>query len=365
MSKPIREYRFQFGLFASQVLIQEALPEFEELRRLLFPDPPHPPLCFVCDAHTEALARRIRGNQASPCCVLPPGEEAKTWASVERILKTALDAGLGRDAFFVAVGGGVVSDLTAFAASVYMRGGRLCLIPTTLLGMADAALGGKTGIDLFGIKNLAGTFYPASLICLSLESLASLPKGEWKSGMAELIKAAILEEDGTLFARMRALKDGMARGSVFDGGGGLLEALARAVEIKGRIVEADPRETGSQRALLNLGHTFGHALEASAGLGRVSHGEAVAWGMVRAGALGRALGITPADRERAVRELILAYGYETRSPHPLMGDKKGFMRALGGDKKKKDGKAVFVVPAERGARLIALDLRDPRAQSLW
>ena len=365
MSKPIREYRFQFGPFASQVLIQEALPDFEELGRLLRPDTPAPPLCLVCDAHTEALARRIGGNRALPYCVLPPGEGAKTWASVERILKTALDAGLGRDAFFIAIGGGVVSDLTAFAASVYMRGARLCLIPTSLLGMVDAALGGKTGIDLFGIKNLAGTFYPASLICLALESLSSLPPGEWKSGMAELIKAAVIEDDGTLFARMQALKDGMVPGSDLDGGGGLLDALARGVAIKGRIVEADPQETGSQRALLNLGHTFGHALEASAGLGRISHGEAVAWGMVRAGALGRALGITPAGREQAVRELILAYGYEIRSPHPLMGDREGFMRALGGDKKKKDGKAVFVVPGERGAQLIALDLGDPCIQSLW
>jgi 3-dehydroquinate synthase len=220
---------------------------------------------------------------------------------------------------FVGVGGGVVSDLTGFAAAVYMRGARLCLVSTTLLGMADAVLGGKTGFDLFGIKNLTGAFYPAGLVFAPVESLRTLPRREWKSGMAEVIKTAVLDDEGDMLTRIKELKTAFVRGDLFtDPGDALARLIARSMEVKGRIVEEDPRETGTRRALLNLGHTFGHALEAAAGLGRLTHGEAVAWGMVRACELGQALGITPAPRAAKIRDLLESYGYETRSPHPLM-----------------------------------------------
>jgi 3-dehydroquinate synthase len=135
----------------------------------------------------------------------------------------------------------------------------------------------------------------------------------------------------------------------------LFPLLARSMEIKGRIVEADPRETGDQRALLNLGHTFGHALEAAAGLGKLSHGEAVAWGIVRACELGYALNITPRERALEIITLIRFLGYETQAPHPLVKDPGLFKNALRGDKKKKGGKNLFVVPAETGARLVTVN----------
>jgi 3-dehydroquinate synthase len=296
-----------------------------------------------------------------PRCVLRSGEADKNWAAVEDILRAARQAGLGRDGLFIGVGGGVIGDLSAFAASIYMRGCGLALVSTTLLGMADASVGGKTGFDLFGVKNLAGTFYPARRVYMPLESLETLPAAEWKSGMAELIKTAVLDGDGfldELWAIAAEFPPGafdsgfpacFASQLLADGAERLYRCVSRAVAFKGRIVEADPRETGQERILLNLGHTFAHALESSAGLGTLSHGEAVAWGLLRACELGLALGVTPRQRAVKIKELVTRYGYETAAAHPLMGDMEIFMKALGDDKKKKSGGLTFIVPDEKSA----------------
>jgi 3-dehydroquinate synthase len=349
----MREHCFVFGQTASRTFLQERVPSLEAL----LGETGAPRALLVCDVSGEYLARKILGSRFDPLCVLESGETAKNWASVERVLEAACRASLGRDGLFLGIGGGVVTDLASFAASIYMRGARLCLVSTTLLGMVDAALGGKTGFDLFGIKNLAGTFYPAERVYLPLEALKTLPPEQWKSGLGELLKTAVLEGPEAL-DRARALLPFM-RAMLVDGRGFtsgayplLEELIGRSLLIKGRIVEADPRESpGGGRALLNLGHTFGHALEASAGLGALSHGEAVAWGLVRACELGLALGITPEDRGREIRALVAAYGFETASPHPCMKDPESFMRALSGDKKKKAGTPAFVVPNAAGAEL--------------
>jgi 3-dehydroquinate synthase len=359
---PAADYRFVFGQTVSRAFIREQVPSLDEA----LGETGAPQALLVCDTHGEYLARKILGSRDAPLCVLEPGESAKGWASVERILAAAGRAGLGRDGLFLGIGGGVVTDLAAFAASIYMRGARLCLVSTTLLGMVDAALGGKTGFDFLGIKNLAGTFYPASLVFLPLEALKTLPPEQWKSGMGELLKTAVLDGDPAALDQAKALMPFM-RG-IFAGSRSfteesypvLAELAGRALQTKGRIVEADPRENaGAGRALLNLGHTFGHALEAAAGLGSLSHGEAVAWGLVRACELGSALGITPEDRSREIRELVAAYGYETAAPHPLMRDPAFFMRALSGDKKKKAGKLVFVVPNAAGAEPVSAASLQP------
>lgn len=357
-----REYTFTFGGVSSCVRIQEDLPFIDDL--IGTSGRGFSKVMLVCDTHTVPIARQVLGKRDLPLCVLQPGETAKNWESVETILKTAYDAGLGRDGLFVGIGGGVISDMTAFAASIYMRGARLCIVSTTLLGMVDAALGGKTGFDLFGMKNLAGTFYPAPFIYMPMVSLSTLPSSEWKSGMAELIKTAVLDkadEQGTFLSLLKSLEPSFKSPQrlLEHNGEQIFEGIARSVQIKGRIVEADPQETGEERALLNLGHTFAHALESSAGLGQVSHGEAVAWGMVRACELGLALGITPQKRGEALIDLIHSFGYETRSPHPCMGDSEVFMRAMQGDKKKKGGKLHFVIPAAVGAELISGEMIAP------
>ena len=340
--------QFTFGAFESTAHIQRAVPTIGDIAAD-FGGGFFRPL-LVCDENTAPIADLVCGGQAVPRCVLPPGEEHKDWPAVAAILRAAHEAGLGRDGVFIGVGGGVTGDLSAFAASVYMRGAGLALVSTTLLGMVDASLGGKTGFDLFGIKNCAGTFYPARHVYMPLESLAGLPPAEWKSGMAELIKTAALESDDFL-DELAARASGGCAAWAHDTER-LAQCVRRAALLKGRIVEADPKETGSTRALLNLGHTFGHALEAAAGLGVLSHGEAVAWGMARSCALGRALGITPPARAKKITSLLAAYGYETAAPHPL-GDVEALMLALGGDKKKRGGNLAFVVPTETGARLVS------------
>ena len=378
---------FSFGTFKSSVHIRREIPRINEIAAGNgitdgFGTGFFRPL-VICDEHSAGIADSICGAAGAPRCVLQSGESQKKWSAVETILHTAHKAGLGRDGVFIGVGGGVIGDLTAFAASVYMRGCALVLVSTTLLGMVDASLGGKTGFDLFGVKNLAGTFYPARHVYMPLESLATLPPAEWKSGMAELIKTAVLEDGpdaacGLTNAVSGKTKDGFMdelaaiaaafpSGSfdsgfppgfaarLLDGGAEqLAQCIGQAVNLKGRIVEADPAETGGRRFLLNLGHTFGHALESAAGLGTLSHGEAVAWGIVRSCELGLALGITPPARAEKIKALVAAYGYETGSPHPLMTRTETFIKALDGDKKKRGGHNTFIVPAETSARAVEL-----------
>jgi 3-dehydroquinate synthase len=368
------ELVFSFGSTQSHVFLQQKLPALTELPCW----DEKKPCIAVCDRNTEAFLRSIIGPQAEPGgasrifpLVLESGEEHKTWQSVEAILEKARSHGLGRDGLFLAVGGGVVCDLTAFAASVYMRGAALALIPTTLLAMADASLGGKTGFDFGGIKNLAGTFYPAETIIIALDTLQSLPARELKSGMAEIIKAAVLDPDTQTLELLTSLKpespDNFVNNPAFE------KLLLRALTIKGRIVEADPTETGgeprsatsaagsgkcvsgssvsSERALLNLGHSFGHALESAAGLGKLSHGEAVAWGIARSCELGCVTGITPPERAESIQAMLSAWGYETAvTSFPVDGELFG--EALLSDKKKKAGKLRFVVPNENSAELV-------------
>jgi 3-dehydroquinate synthase len=353
---------FCFGAFETVVYVGREFPAPDEIRGL------SGGVLVICDEHTAFIADSICRGLSVSRCVLRSGENAKNWASVETILRAASEAGLGRDACFIGIGGGVVGDLTGFAASVYMRGCGLYFVSTTLLGMADASLGGKTGFDLFGIKNLAGAFYPASRVYMPLESLKTLPPAEWKSGVAELIKTAVLS-GGDFPDLLESLVSLFPSGSftsgfpsgfaeaLLKGNSGLLEeCIRRAVELKGRVVEADPKETGKERRLLNLGHTFGHALESSAGLGTLSHGEAVAWGIARACELGFMEGLTPPARARKIIGLIRSFGYETRAPHPCAPDLDLFLKALVSDKKKRSGKLTFIVPDSRGACALAPDL---------
>jgi len=341
--------QFKFGTNQTAAHIMPSLPDIDEIVKDFGVDGSkniEPKSLLICDTNTFRFAGKICGKHDIPVCTLEPGESQKNWQSVEKILKAAGDSRIGRDGIFIGIGGGVITDLSGFAASIYMRGCALALISTTLLGMVDASVGGKTGFDLFGIKNLAGTFYPAGHVYIPLESLASLPPAEWKSGMAELIKTAILEGDEFL-ALVEGLNGGFKDTAI-------APCIDRAVLFKGRIVEEDPFEKGNRRMLLNLGHTFGHALEAAAGLGRISHGEAVAWGIARSCELGLALGICPPHRAKRIMSLLTAFNYETAAPHPFAAETE-LMRALGSDKKKRSGKHIFIVPDEKSARPVTVD----------
>jgi 3-dehydroquinate synthase len=268
--------------------------------------------------------------------VLPAGEQAKEWESVRAILERCARLALGRDAVLCGVGGGVVCDITAFAASLYMRGCGLVLVPTTLLSMVDASLGGKTGIDFLGYKNMVGTFYPSGRIVIRADVVRTLPQREYLSGLAEVIKTALIG-DRDLLVLLETRHDAvMAREPAL-----VEEMIRRCLSVKGRLVEEDPKEGGA-RALLNLGHTFGHALETATGFTGWTHGEAVAWGIGRALEAGKRFGMTDPDFSERVTSLLASYGYRLRADLPYAALAPGFER----DKKRKGGRTRLVIPCD-------------------
>ena len=301
--------------------------------------PPLPKGLAVFDANTETLLKNTPPNAH----VLDPGEENKTWESVTDIVDQAFASGLSRDSVFTGVGGGVVGDVCAFAASIYMRGAGLVLIPTTLLSMVDASLGGKTGIDYRGYKNLLGTFYPAREVWICPEFIQTLPQREYKSGLAEVIKHGMLSDSG-LFKLLRE-----KRGPIISRDREILEGLVpSACSVKISYLEKDFRETGV-RAYLNLGHTFGHALERVTGF-KVSHGEAVAWGIGKSLELGLLLGITDKGYAQDAKELLTAYGFPLSYPG---SSPEKILESMRGDKKKKMGKLAVIVQKSLGETQIA------------
>jgi 3-dehydroquinate synthase len=277
----------------------------------------------------------VRFPAAAPNPVrLPAGEMAKQWESVNAVLTKCAELGLGRDATIAGIGGGVVCDITAFAASLYMRGCHLVLVPTTLLAMVDASLGGKTGIDFLGYKNLVGTFYPAHRIVIAPAAVRSLPDREYLSGLAEVIKTALIGDGDLLTLLEQSRERILSRDAAV-----VEEMIRRSLAVKGRIVEEDPLERGN-RALLNLGHTFGHALESASGFAGWTHGEAVAWGIGRALSAGLRFGMTdPAFADR-VRALLRAYGYRLEAGVGF----DSLAPALGLDKKRTSGETRLVIP---------------------
>jgi 3-dehydroquinate synthase len=347
--------QFKFNEYQTNVEITREIPAMNDIS-LQFgmqkDNPSFKPL-IIADENTSYIAEKIRGGADYPCVFLKSGEENKNWQSVETILAAAVKAGLSRDGVFIAAGGGVIGDLAGFAASVYMRGCRFVLVSTTLLCMVDAGVGGKTGFDFSGIKNLAGSFYPAQNVYMPLNALSTLPQAEIKSGMAELIKTAILSGDDFL-EELTPLAESFNNVKNFSENGILQKCVEKAVSYKGAVVSEDFRESG-KRMLLNLGHTFGHALESSSGLGNISHGEAVAWGIIRACELGIALNITPRERAEKIKKLILSYGYECACPHPAAGSKESLLNAMKSDKKKKNGNLTFIVPDAQSARAVTLE----------
>lgn len=247
--------------------------------------------------------------------VLGAGESHKTIENVLFIVKTALDSGLQRSSIFVGIGGGVICDMTAFASSIFKRGARLELVPTTLLAMVDAAVGGKTGCDFENYKNMIGTFYPASRLHVFSDFLQSLPESEYRSGLAETLKTALLYAP-KLFHILQTQKDQvMERKSDL-----IRQIIRRCVIAKASIVEKDLTETGL-RMQLNLGHTFAHALETCAGLGAIPHGDAVAWGIGRAMDLSVNLNLCEQDYRTEVEEVLKSYGWCTTSFHPVLEGK--------------------------------------------
>jgi 5-deoxy-5-amino-3-dehydroquinate synthase len=261
--------------------------------------------------------------------VIADGEDAKSLATVEDLGREWARWGLTRADCVVGVGGGVVTDVAGFAAAVYHRGVPVVHVPTTLLGMVDAAIGGKTGVNLPEGKNLVGAFWQPSAVLCDVDVLATLPPREWQSGCGEMAKYHFLTGDDLLAME-------------------LTERIARCVEIKGDVVAGDERESG-RRAILNYGHTLAHALEI-AGQFDIRHGEAVGIGLIYAAHLGVVLGRIPARRvDEHVAVVSGAYGLDTTLPAGLDWDEA--VALIGRDKKATDG-FTFVLDGADGVEVV-------------
>jgi shikimate kinase/3-dehydroquinate synthase len=271
--------------------------------------------------------------------VLNAGEEHKNIGSIERIWDVALEASVDRDALVLGVGGGVVGDMAGFAASTILRGIALGQIPTTLLAMVDSAVGGKTGIDRVQGKNLIGSFHQPRFVLCDVETLSTLPLAERRAGLAEVVKSAWLDGEASVSALEQSADDLLAGDLAATS-----DAVRMSVQLKARIVTADEKETGV-RALLNLGHTLGHAIEAASGYTALRHGEAVALGMVAAFRVACGLGAASREQAERMERLLSRLGLPTDLDRHL--DDRA-MTFLGSDKKRKGGKVRFIVPAAPG-----------------
>jgi 3-dehydroquinate synthase len=289
--------------------------------------------------------------------VLEAGEEQKTPASIALIHDAAQAAQLERSSVIVALGGGVVGDMAGFAAATWLRGIAVVQVPTTLLAMVDASIGGKTGVNHPGGKNLIGAFHQPRLVLIDPDTLATLPAREFRAGMAEVIKYGVIG-DAELFSDLEAATDLSSLGSLPPP---LLERLLqRSAAAKARVVAADERE-GGLRAILNYGHTLGHAVETLCGYGTYLHGEAVALGMLAAGELAVAMGLwDTADQERQ-RAVIAKAGLPLTLPQL---DPQAVLRTLQSDKKVRRERVRFVLPCAIGSVVIRDDVSAERIRAL-
>jgi 3-dehydroquinate synthase len=264
------------------------------------------------------------------------GEGAKDSATLASLWDVCAELPLGRDDLIVALGGGVVGDLAGFAAATWMRGVALLQVPTTLLAMVDASIGGKTGINLPHGKNLVGAFHQPIAVAADPSVLATLPERLRIEGVAEIVKAGLIA-DATLLERIERDPEGVRRGDVE-----LLRSLVlRAAGIKARVVAADERESG-ERAHLNLGHTYGHVLESLSGYGTYLHGEAVSVGLIVALEVGVELGRTPRELADRTRACLEAVGLPTAVPAL---DREAVHATMARDKKARDGVRMVLLEA--------------------
>ena len=293
--------------------------------------------------------------------ILGSGEPFKTIESVLAICKAAIDSNAKRSAVFTGIGGGVITDMTAFAASIFKRGATCELVPTTLLSMVDAAIGGKTGCDFDSYKNMIGSFFPAQKIHIIPSFIQSLPENEYRSGMAEVVKTALLYSK-ELFEKLASKPEILQNRK-----DPLVEEMIKiCVNAKAAVVEQDLTEKNI-RMQLNLGHTFGHALETRAGLGKVSHGDAVAWGMARAAELSKKIGLCTEKYVQTVKSALSSFGWETQPMHSALNGKfasekeaaLSLFEAMKKDKKNASNKVRFVLQEDVGETVITeVDEKD-------
>ncbi len=270
--------------------------------------------------------------------VMPDGERSKVLSQLEKLAKQMVSRGADRRSVLLAFGGGVVGDVGAFLASVFMRGIPVVQIPTTLLAQVDSAIGGKTGVNLKSGKNLLGTFHQPLAVLADPDVLATLPEREYRSGLFEAMKYGVIRNPA-IFDLMESKANALFRRD-----GALLETLiTECIRVKAEVVSADEHEHGERR-ILNFGHTIGHALEAETNYKQLLHGEAVGWGMIAASMIGASMQVTDSATAQRIMALVLAY-----APLPKVKvDGRRIMKLLLADKKTVGGVPHFVLPTAIG-----------------
>ncbi|MDE1174804.1 MAG: 3-dehydroquinate synthase [Parvibaculaceae bacterium] len=317
-------------------------------------------VAIVTDAHVAAhhldtLKASLDGaGIRHDSVILPPGEQTKCFSILESLMGDLLQMGLERGDMLIAFGGGVIGDLTGFAASILKRGIDFIQIPTTLLSQVDSSVGGKTGINTPQGKNLVGTFYQPRLVLADTDVLKTLPMREFLAGYAEVVKYGLIA-DRAFFDWLETSLDALKAGDQ----AARIEAIETSCRWKAKIVAQDERE-GGVRALLNLGHTFGHALEAATGFSsdRLVHGESVAIGMVLAFDLSARLGLCPGQDAMRMRRHLERAGLPTRLDQVAGGlpDAHALIELMGHDKKAVDGRLTFILARGIGEAFITQDV---------
>ena len=306
---------------------------------------------IVSDSNVAPLfANRVKKNLAAvgfrPILItVPAGEKSKTLERVGAICDQMIAAGLDRQSFVVGLGGGMIGDLSGFVAAIYHRGIPHIQIPTTLLAMVDSSIGGKTGVDTRAGKNLIGAFHQPSLVIDDLDVLKTLPRRQLNQGFAEIIKHAVIA-DPKMFPMLQSWKAGDAFG--------LQRLIKRNIEIKTRIVAKDEHDQTGERALLNFGHTIGHAIERAGNYQKFLHGEAVSLGMVAACAVSVKRAGLSEDQSAAMVDLLGQFQLPTRLPPNF--PRKKILDVLKFDKKFERGKIRFVVTPRIGVAHLADDV---------
>jgi 3-dehydroquinate synthase len=309
---------------------------------------------LISDSNVASLfANRVKKSLASAkfCFTLitvPPGEKSKTLQQAAAICDRMIAAGLDRQSFIIGLGGGMIGDVSGFVAAIYHRGIPHVQIPTTLLAMVDSSIGGKTGVDTAAGKNLLGAFHQASLVIDDLDVLKTLPRREFNQGFAEIIKHAIVA-DPKMFRMLKVVRaSGLRRASEAHA---LQSLIRRNIQIKSKIVAKDAHDRTGERALLNFGHTVGHAIERAGNYRKFLHGEAVSLGIVAACAISvKKAGLGP-DQRAGIVDLLARFGLPTRLPPKF--PRKKILDAIKFDKKFEGGKIRFVVTPAIGAAYVA------------
>lgn len=315
------------------------------------------PVIFKHYGHTALQSLTEAGFDVCQC-ILPAGERYKTLRSIEKIHDVAFGNRLERSSTMVALGGGVIGDMTGFAAATWLRGIAVVQVPTSLLAMVDASMGGKTGVNHPQGKNLIGAFHQPSLVLIDPNVLTTLPGREFRAGMAEVIKYGIIWNEA-LFNQLEQAKrlDQMR----YVGQDLLHDILKHSCQAKADVVSQDEKEAGL-RAILNYGHTIGHAVESLTGYKLVNHGEAVGIGMVAAGAIATTMNLWPqttTDRQLAI---IQKTNLPTKLPENLKID--DILTTLRSDKKVKSGKVRFVLPKRIGEAFVTDQVTDDIIRSV-